>query len=65
MRGDCLRVKEIVDERHPSIYEDELAAKSRAMIRDFALRIFPAVDESNGNNRKTLAEIKAGGLVFS
>jgi hypothetical protein len=32
-----LRVRGIMDERHPFIYEDELATKARAMIRDFAL----------------------------
>ena len=32
-----MRVKEILDRKHPFIYEDELATKARAMIRDFAL----------------------------
>ncbi len=45
MRGDCLRVKEITNEKHPSIYDDELATKARAIIRDFALRILPVTDE--------------------
>jgi CBS-domain-containing membrane protein len=39
-----LLIKEIMNERHPSIYEDELATKARAMIRDLSLRILPVVD---------------------
>ncbi len=38
-------IKEIMNERHPSIYEDELATKARAIIRDFALRILPVTDD--------------------
>jgi CBS domain-containing protein len=34
-----------MNERHPFIYEDELATKARAIIRDFALRILPVVDD--------------------
>lgn len=45
-----MRVKEIADEKHPFIYEDELATKARAVIRDFSLRILPVID----NNRKLL-----------
>lgn len=41
-----MRVKEIADEKHPSIYEDELATKARAIIRDYALRILPVIDEN-------------------
>jgi CBS domain-containing protein len=40
-----LRVKEIADEKHPSIYADELATKARALMRDFALRVLPVTDE--------------------
>jgi CBS domain-containing protein len=40
-----LRVKEITDKKHPFIYEDELATKARATIRDYALRILPVTDE--------------------
>jgi CBS domain-containing protein len=43
-----LRVKEIADEKHPFIYEDELATKARALIRDFSLRILPV---TNGNRK--------------
>jgi CBS domain-containing protein len=53
MRGDSLRVKEIMDEKHPSIYEDELATKARAIIRDFNLRILPVIDE----NRKLVGKV--------
>lgn len=38
-------IKEIMDERHPSIHEDELATKARALIRDLSLRILPVVDD--------------------
>jgi CBS domain-containing protein len=41
-----LRVREITDEKHPFIYEDELATKARATIRDYALRILPVIDEN-------------------
>jgi CBS domain-containing protein len=40
-----LLIKEIMNERHPFIYEDELATKARAIIRDFALRILPVTDD--------------------
>jgi len=54
-----LRVKEIADEKHPFIYEDELATKARAIIRDFALRILPVVDE----NRKLLGIVSRGDVM--
>lgn len=41
-----LRVKEIMDGKHPSIHKHELATKARALIRDFALRILPVTDEN-------------------
>ncbi|MEM3700565.1 MAG: CBS domain-containing protein [Candidatus Bathyarchaeia archaeon] len=41
-----MRVKEIMNEKHPFIYEDELATKARAIIRDFALRILPVIDKT-------------------
>jgi CBS domain-containing protein len=47
MRGDSLRVKEVMDPRHSFIYADELATKARAIIRDFNLRILPVTDENN------------------
>jgi CBS domain-containing protein len=53
MRGDCLRVKEIMDEKHPFIHADELATKARAIIRQHGLRILPVTDE----NRKLLGKI--------
>jgi CBS domain-containing protein len=53
MRGGCLRVKEIMDEKHPFIHEHELATKARAMIRDFNLRILPVTDEK----RKLLGKV--------
>ncbi|MEM0057638.1 MAG: CBS domain-containing protein [Candidatus Bathyarchaeia archaeon] len=39
-----MRVGEIANQKHPSIYEDELATKARALIRDFSLRILPVVN---------------------
>ncbi|MEM1565570.1 MAG: CBS domain-containing protein [Candidatus Bathyarchaeia archaeon] len=39
-----MRVKEVANQKHPSIYEDELATKARALIRDFSLRILPVVN---------------------
>jgi len=48
-----LRVKEIMDEKHAFIYEDELATKARATIRDLALRILPVV----GEHRKLLGTV--------
>lgn len=48
-----MRVKEIMDQKHPSIYKDELATKARAIIRDFNLRILPVTDE----NKKLLGKV--------
>jgi len=59
MRGDCLRVKEITNEKHPFIYEDELATKARAIIRDFALRILPVTD----GNKKLLGIVSRGNVM--
>ena len=53
MRGDFLRVKEIIDSKHPSIYEDEPATKARALLRDFNLRIIPVTDA----NKKLLGKV--------
>lgn len=39
-----MRVGEIANQKHPSIYEDELATKARSLIRDFSLRILPVID---------------------
>lgn len=54
-----MRVKEIMDKRHPFIYDDELATKARATIRDFALRILPVVDE----NKKLLGTVSRGNVM--
>lgn len=59
MRGGCLRVREIMDGKHPLIYDDELATKARAMIRDFALRILPVVKE----NRKLAGIVSRGDVM--
>jgi len=54
-----LRVKEITNEKHPVIYEDELATKARALMRDFALRILPVTNE----NKKLLGIISRGNIM--
>jgi CBS-domain-containing membrane protein len=59
MRGDCLRVKEIMDEKHPFIYEDALATKARAIIRDYTLRILPVADE----DKKLLGIVSRGNVM--
>jgi len=40
-----LRVQDIMNRNHPSIYPDELATKARALLRDLKLRILPVVDD--------------------
>jgi len=54
-----LRVREIMDRRHPFIYEDKLATKARATIRDFTLRILPVVNE----NRRLLDIVSRGNVM--
>ncbi len=61
----CLRVKEIRDERHPSINEDELATKSPAMKRYFTLRILPVVDENNSSNRRSFGRNQKSRWTYS
>lgn len=41
-----MRVKEIMNQKHPFIYEDDLATKARAIIRDDTLRILPVIDKN-------------------
>lgn len=48
-----MRVREIMDEKHPFIYEDDLATKARALIRDYSLRILPIIDK----NKKLLGVV--------
>lgn len=40
-----LRVQDVVNRNHPSIYADELATKARAVLRDTGFRVLPVVDE--------------------
>ena len=54
-----MRVKEITNEKHQFIYENELATKARAIIRDFSLRILPAVD----GNKKVLGIVSRGNIM--
>ena len=46
-------VKEIMNDKHLFIFEDELATKARATVRDFTLRILPVTD----GNRKLLGKV--------
>lgn len=41
-----MRVQDVMNRNHPSIYPDELATKARAVLRDFKLRILPVVDDN-------------------
>jgi CBS domain-containing protein len=54
-----LRVKEITNEKHPFVYEDELATKARAMIRAFNLRMLPVTD----GDQKVLGIVSRGDLM--
>lgn len=60
MRGDSLRVKEVMDPKHPFIFADELATKARAIIRDFNLRILPVTDE----NKKLLGKVSRRDIMI-
>lgn len=39
-------VQELMHQRHPFVYVDELVTKARAVIRDFGLRMLPVVEEN-------------------
>ncbi|MEM3613084.1 MAG: CBS domain-containing protein [Candidatus Bathyarchaeia archaeon] len=54
-----MRVKEILNEKHPFIYDDELATKARALIRDFSLRILPVTNRE----RKHLGIVSRGAVM--
>jgi CBS-domain-containing membrane protein len=49
-----------MDERHPFIYEDELATKARAVIRDFSLRTLPVLDK----DKKLLGVVSRGAVMI-
>jgi len=55
-----LLVKEIVDEKHPFIYEYELATKARAIMRNFSLRILPVTDK----DKKLLGVVSRGTIMI-
>lgn len=40
-----MRVQDIMNRNHPSIYPDELTTKARAILRDFKLRILPVIND--------------------
>jgi len=54
-----LRVKEITNEKHPFVYQDELATKARAIIRDLGVRILPVTD----SNQKVVGIVSRGDLM--
>ena len=54
-----MRVKEITNEKHPFVYDDELATKARAMIREYNIRILPVTD----GNQKVLGIVSRGDLM--
>ncbi|MEM1563389.1 MAG: CBS domain-containing protein [Candidatus Bathyarchaeia archaeon] len=54
-----MRVKEILNEKHPFIYGDELATKARALIRDFSIRVLPVVNKE----RKLLGVVPRGAVM--
>lgn len=54
-----MRVKEILNEKHPFIYDDEHATKARALIRDFSLRILPVTTRE----RKLLGIVSRGAVM--
>ncbi|MEM1589161.1 MAG: CBS domain-containing protein [Candidatus Bathyarchaeia archaeon] len=55
-----MRVGDIANQKHPSIYEDELVTKARALIRNFSLRILPVV-----NAEKRLAGVVSRNSVMA
>ncbi len=48
-----MRVQDVMNRNHPSIYPDELATKARAVLRDLKLRILPVV----GDNKQLLGVV--------
>ncbi|MEM2336023.1 MAG: CBS domain-containing protein [Candidatus Bathyarchaeia archaeon] len=48
-----------MNEKHPFIYDDELATKARAFIRDFSLRILPVTNRE----RKLLGIVSRGAVM--
>ena len=40
-----MRVQDVMNRNHPSIYPDELVTKARAVLRNFKLRILPVVND--------------------
>jgi CBS-domain-containing membrane protein len=52
-RYKCLLVEEIANDRHRWIYENELATKAHATMRDLSLRILPVFED----HKKHLGEL--------
>lgn len=49
-----------MDVKNPAIYADDLATKARALIRDYALRILPVINE----NRKLSGVVSRGDVMI-
>ncbi len=69
-----MRVQEIMDPSHPSLYADELATKARAVLRSREIRTLPVLDErkrlvgmiSRGDVMaitSSISPIRAGGIM--
>ncbi len=54
-----MRVQDIMDPSHPSLYSDELATKARAVLRSRELRILPVLDE----RKRLVGMISRGGVM--
>ncbi len=54
-----MRVKDIMNRRHPSVYADELATKVRAILRSRGLRVMPVVDE----RKRLIGMVSRGDLM--
>jgi len=54
-----LRVQDVMNRNHPTIYPDELATKARAFLRDLKLRILPVV----GDNKQLLGVVSRNDVM--
>ena len=53
-------VKDVMDVKNPTIFTDDLATKARALIREYALRILPVINE----NRKLAGIVSRGDVMI-
>ena len=54
-----MRVQDLMNRSHPSIYPDELATKARALLRDLKLRVLPVVND----NRQLLGVVSRNDVM--